>query len=117
MTDTKPQGPVYFNGGVINLNGSTVELNGETTAHKGDGSLCVLELAGHAVPTIIHPSNLDVRFDGNAVTAENIIRGEIGMDLRPVNEYARKDWAVRDMTTSIAKAYLRHLFPKLNFNY
>ena len=33
------------------------------------------------------------------------------------NEYARKDWAVRDMTTSIAKAYLRHLFPKLNFNY
>ena len=35
VTDTKPQGPVYFNGGVINLNGGTVELNGETTVTIG----------------------------------------------------------------------------------
>ena len=35
VTNTKPQGPVYFNGGVINLNGSTVELNGETTVTIG----------------------------------------------------------------------------------
>jgi RHS repeat-associated protein len=73
------------------------------------------ELAGHAIPTIIHPSRLDARYDGNAVTAENIIRSEIGEGLRPMNEYALKDWAVRDMTTSIAKAYYRHLFPKRLF--
>ena len=73
------------------------------------------ELVGHAIPTIVHPSNLDTRFDGNAVTAENIIRGEIGKSLRPMNVYERKDWAVRDMTTSLAKAYYRQMFPKRTF--
>jgi hypothetical protein len=68
-----------------------------------------------AIPTIIHPSNLDARFDGNAVTAENIIRSEIGESLRPMDEYARRDWAVRDMTTSLTKAYIRQMFPKRTF--
>ena len=35
VTNTKPQGPVYFNGGVINLNGGTVEIEGETTVTLG----------------------------------------------------------------------------------
>ena len=35
VTNTKPQGPVFFDGGVINLNGNTVELHGETTVTLG----------------------------------------------------------------------------------
>ena len=31
----KPQGPVSFDGGVINLNGNTVELHGETIVTLG----------------------------------------------------------------------------------
>jgi len=54
-------------------------------------------------------------YDGNAVTAENIIRGEIGESLRPMNNYAQNDWAVRDMTTSISKAYYRQMFHKRTF--
>ena len=73
------------------------------------------ELAGHAIPTIVHPSNLDSRYDGYAVTAENIIRSETGFGLRPIDEYARTDWAVLDMTTSVSKAYIRQMFPKRTF--
>lgn len=36
VTNTKPQGPVYFSGnGTINLNGGTVEIQGETTVSTG----------------------------------------------------------------------------------
>ena len=90
--------------------------------HKDNGLLNMIrrtdpminELAGHAIPTIAPPSALDARFDWNAVNAENIIRSEIGMRMRPIDNYARNDWALGSLSKSLGKGYLRVILNVLN---
>jgi hypothetical protein len=73
------------------------------------------ELACHAIPAIISPSLYDPRFDGLAVTAENIIRSETCIELRKWGDYEKTDWSVGGITTTLSNLYLRMLFPAIKF--
>ena len=65
-----------------------IYISGESVEKSYDNPPKIIlahELAGHAIPAVVNPSEYDKRFDGLAVTAENIIRSEVGMGLRPMD--------------------------------
>ncbi len=70
------------------------------------------EFAGHAIPSTINYTDYDDRYDGYAVTAENIIRKETGLQQRPWNSYASKDVG---SSNTVTKAFMHSMFPKINF--
>jgi len=43
-----------------------------------------------------------------------IIRSEIGMRMRPIDNYARNDWALGSLSKSLGKGYLRVILNVLN---
>ena len=95
-----------------------IYISGESVEKSYDNPPKIIlahELAGHAIPAVVNPSEYDKRFDGLAVTAENIIRSEVGMGLRPMDSYARNDWAAKDMTYMLSRVFYRQMFPKYNF--
>ena len=42
------------------------------------------------------------------------IRSEIGMRMRPIDNYARNDWALGSLSKSLGKGYLRVILNVLN---
>lgn len=44
----------------------------------------------------------------------HIIRSEIGMRMRPIDNYARNDWALGSLSKSLGKGYLRVILNVLN---
>ena len=121
-------GSVKFMNQTINLNehggGVTVSfengmaytyIQAESEDMQKNSIILAHELAGHAIPTIVFPSDIHSRFDGLAVTSENIIREEVGMPLRLIGQYEERDWAVKNMAKSLSIVYFRQMFPKIHF--
>ena len=45
---------------------------------------------------------------------DHFIRSEIGMRMRPIDNYARNDWALGSLSKSLGKGYLRVILNVLN---
>lgn len=70
-------------GGVTTQNGHQVTISGHSSSDHGVTSspaqILAHELAGHAIPLVFGGGT------GNAITDENIIRGQTGAPLRPAD--------------------------------
>ena len=73
-----------------------VYVSGEPNGNSNSSPEIVLahELAGHAIPRAIYSSKYGTNYFGKAVTTENIIRSELGIQLRKWDGYANNDWSI-----------------------
>lgn len=67
------------------------------------------ELAGHAIPSVTC-SFLSPQYDGMAVTAENIIREEVGMSKRIWGKSENKHYSVPSLINPFGRVFINRQF-------
>ena len=97
----------------VYISGKEYKTSNKTTCNPQ--TILAHELAGHAIPSM---SSLytDPRYDGLAVTAENVIRYETGQALRIWGDYEKDHRSVSSLINPFGRIIVNKTFPIIKFD-